>query len=64
MIYVNAYNGDGYQNWSQGGDSNNKGKRKQHNEAMDFSSWFIGANNNNSINTQQEGHKRRINNNT
>jgi len=42
MIYVNAYNGDDYQNWSQG--ANNEDKRKQ-SDATDFSAWFIGDDN-------------------
>lgn len=41
MIYINAYNGDDYQNWSQGGAS----------EGTDFSSWQMGCDftNNNDI---------------
>eukprot|EP00956_Cyclotella_meneghiniana_P027307 scaffold60934_cov76-Cyclotella_meneghiniana.AAC.10 len=37
MIYINAYNGDDYQNWSQGGAS----------EGTDFSSWQMGSNSTN-----------------
>lgn len=42
MIYINAYNGDDYQNWSQG--DINEHKRKQ-SDATDFSSWQIGCEN-------------------
>lgn len=38
MIYVNAYNGDDYQNWSQGSE-------QKPSDATDFSSWFIGDDN-------------------
>mmetsp|Transcript_36809 Transcript_36809/g.77707 ORF Transcript_36809/g.77707 Transcript_36809/m.77707 type:complete len:676 (+) Transcript_36809:116-2143(+) len=46
MIYINAYNGDDYQNWSQGqngDDTSNaqRGKRK-YSDGTDFSAWFIG----------------------
>jgi len=40
MIYINAYNGDDYQNWVQG-DNNNKRERKQ-SDATDFSAWQSG----------------------
>ena len=40
MIYINAYNGDDYQNWVQGED-NNERERKQ-SDATDFSAWQSG----------------------
>ena len=44
MIYVNAYNGDDYQNWTQGETTN--GREGKHgsggSDATDFSSWQIG----------------------
>jgi hypothetical protein len=40
MIYINAYNGDDYQNWVQG-DTNSKRERKQ-SDATDFSAWSQG----------------------
>ena len=40
MIYINAYNGDEYQNWVQG-DTNSKRERKQ-SDATDFSAWSQG----------------------
>ena len=35
MVYVNAYNGDDYQDWSQGSTKPGRG-------GTDFSTWFIG----------------------
>ena len=40
MIYVNAYNGDDYQNWVQG-ESNEERERKK-SDATDFSAWAQG----------------------
>ncbi|KAL7530103.1 hypothetical protein ACHAXR_004983 [Thalassiosira sp. AJA248-18] len=42
MIYVNAYNGDDYQNWSQGNNNNESKRKHSSSDATDFSSWFIG----------------------
>eukprot|EP00584_Thalassiosira_punctigera_P021587 CAMPEP_0172567416 /NCGR_PEP_ID=MMETSP1067-20121228/115834_1 /TAXON_ID=265564 ORGANISM="Thalassiosira punctigera, Strain Tpunct2005C2" /NCGR_SAMPLE_ID=MMETSP1067 /ASSEMBLY_ACC=CAM_ASM_000444 /LENGTH=73 /DNA_ID=CAMNT_0013358765 /DNA_START=15 /DNA_END=232 /DNA_ORIENTATION=- len=36
MIYVNAYNGDDYQNWCQGADDTEG-------DATDFSLWTMGG---------------------
>lgn len=39
---MNSYNGDDYQNWSQGG---NEGSERKQSDATDFSAWFIGDDN-------------------
>jgi len=42
MIYVNAYNGDEFQNWVQGEEDTTDSQRGSASAATDFSSWFIG----------------------
>jgi len=42
MIYINAYNGDDYQEWSQGTIMNDKEKKRKHSDATDFSEWQMG----------------------
>lgn len=44
MIYINAYNGDDYQEWSQGTNNNNdddkdNAKKRKYSDATDFSKW-------------------------
>ena len=41
MMYINAYNGDDYQEWSQGTKNQNEKKRK-YSDATDFSEWQMG----------------------
>ena len=42
MIYINAYNGDDYQEWSQGTIMNDKERKRKHSDATDFSEWQMG----------------------
>mmetsp|Transcript_25519 Transcript_25519/g.53570 ORF Transcript_25519/g.53570 Transcript_25519/m.53570 type:complete len:620 (+) Transcript_25519:87-1946(+) len=50
MIYINAYNGDDYQNWSQGDNGTERSDKSEGNNgrkrsASDFSEWQIGNEN-------------------
>jgi len=44
MIYINAYNGDDYQQWSQGtnNQNQNESRKRKHSDATDFSEWQMG----------------------
>lgn len=45
MIYINAYNGDDYQQWSQGTNNQNhqnESRKRKHSDATDFSEWQMG----------------------
>lgn len=44
MLYINAYNGDDYQNWSQGA-TNDNDNDAQDTVGTDFSSWQMGIDN-------------------
>jgi predicted AlkP superfamily pyrophosphatase or phosphodiesterase len=45
MMYINAYNGDDYQEWSQGTNNYNQNettKKRKYSDATDFSEWQMG----------------------
>ena len=59
MIYINAYNGDEYQNWSQGEnnkcDSNEPDFSGRKRSGSDFSEWQMGKDN---VQTDAENYRR------